>query len=77
MSFGIIVKERNRGIISKEAKTEWRNEKRVKELARRGYDVGSIQAMTYAKSSGISSHHVEKMIKHSVNPKEMKLDGNV
>ena len=77
MAFGIIIKDRNRGTISKENKTEWRNERRVKELAHRGYDVGQIQAMTYAKHNGISSHHVEKMIKHSVNSNELKLDGTL
>ncbi len=77
MAFGIIVKDRNKGTISKENKTEWRNERRVKELARRGYGVGQIQAMTHAKNNGISSHHVEKMIKHSANPNELKLDGTL
>ena len=77
MAFGIIVKNKNRGVISKENKTEWRNEKRVKELSRRGYDVGQIQAMTYAKKNGIASHHVEKILRHSVNKNEMRLDGKL
>lgn len=77
MAFGIVVKNRNRGTISKENKTEWRNEKRIKELSRRGYDVGQIQAMTYAKNNGIEEHHVEKILKHSVNQKEMRLDGQL
>lgn len=77
MAFGIVIKNRIKGTISKENKTEWRNERRVKELFRRGYDVGQIQAMTHAKNNGIVSHHVEKMLRHSVNQKEMKLDGNL
>ena len=74
MSFGIITKNRKRGSITKENKTEWRNERRVKMLSRMGYSVGNIQAMTHAKQGGISSHHVEKILKHKVNEKEMHFD---
>ena len=78
MSFGIIVRSgEKKGSISKENKAEWRNERRVKELARRGYGVGEIQAMTHAKSGGIAAHHVEKMIKHDTKNREMTLDGNL
>lgn len=77
MAFGIVVKNRNRGTISKENKTEYRNEKRIKELSRRGYGIDNIRAMVKAKNNGIEEHHVEKILKHPVNQKEMKLDGNL
>ena len=77
MSFGIVIKNRNKGIISKENKTEWRNEKRVKELSRRGYGIDNIRAMVKAKNNGIEEHHVEKILRHSVNKNEMRLDGKL
>lgn len=77
MSFGIIIKKRTPFHISKENRKEYHHEKRCKELSRRGYSIDNIRAMTAAKSGGISEHHVEKMIRHSVNKEEMKLDGKL
>lgn len=77
MSFGIIVRNKSRGTVSRENKTEFRNEKRIKELSRRGYDIDNIRAMVKAKNNGIEEHHVEKILKHSVNPKEMTMDGKL
>jgi len=66
------------GPISKENRGEWRNEKRVKELAKKGYGVGNIAAMMFTKDNNIRERHVEKMLKHKiVNKRDMVLDGQL
>ena len=78
----IVKKSKLRGTISRENKTEWRNEKRAKELAlglHNGikYRSDNISAMMYSKSGNIRQQHVEKWLKHNANPNEMKLDGKL
>ena len=58
--------------IIRENVKEYQNERRAKELSRRGYDPGQISAMMQ-----IPVHHVEKMKRHSVDSKEMKVDGKL
>lgn len=75
----IIKKSKPKGIISKENKTEWRNERRVKLLHSgkyngQKYTSDQIAAMMYTKSNNIRQHNVEKMIKHQVSSKEMPLE---
>lgn len=58
--------------ISRENVKEYQNERRVKELSRRGYDPGQISAMMQ-----ISTGQVQKMKRHTVNPSEMRIDGTL
>ena len=60
-------------VISKENKTQYSNEKRAKELARRGYSVGNIKAMMYRKGVEIPAKFIEKAIKND----KVKLDGKL
>jgi len=63
--------------ISRENKQEWQNEKRAKELHRRGYGVGNIEAMMYTKQNPISVGKIEKMIKKERGPRDMVIDGRL
>lgn len=64
--------------ISKESRTEWNNEKRAKELTRRGYDVGQISAMMDSPRDKISTRQVEKWVKHKVRDhRDMVIDGRL
>jgi hypothetical protein len=63
--------------ISRENSKTWHNEKRVKELSRRGYDVESIHVMMTGNSKDFTVSQIEKMVRHPVSPKEMPLDGKL
>ncbi len=63
--------------ILQENKTEFANEKRVKELARRGYHPENIEAMLYSKSNNIRGQQIRKWLKHETSPGEMVLDGKL
>lgn len=61
--------------VSNENRQEFDNEKRAKELSRRGYDPGQIGAMMQ-----VSSREAEKMIQHKTDGRKgpnMVLDGNL
>lgn len=77
MSFGIIIKDRKKGTISKENKTEHHWEKRAKELSKRGFGVSNIHAMMDSGSGNFPAKRLEKMIKHEVKSNEMVLDGKL
>ena len=63
--------------ISRESKGEWVNERRVKELAKRGYGPENIEAMMYSKHNNIRGQQVRKWLKHEVKSGEMPLDGKL
>lgn len=63
--------------ISRENKREWMNEKRAKELQRRGYKSHQIEAMMYAKDNNIRGQQIKKWLKHETKPGEMVLDGKL
>ena len=63
------------GKISKENKQEHRWEQRAKMLSNRGYSVGNIHAMMDSGTGKFPARRLEKMIKHKVSAKEMKLNG--
>ncbi|MEK7112896.1 MAG: hypothetical protein AAB875_06320 [Patescibacteria group bacterium] len=63
--------------ISLENKNEWINERRAKELKKRGYDEGEIADMMYAKSNNIRGKHIRKWLKHKTSPGEMVLNGKL
>ena len=72
-----ILVRKGKGGIAKENKTEWRWEKRAKELSKRGYSVGAIEAMMDSGSGKFPARRLEKMIKHIVKEKDMRLDGKL
>jgi len=63
--------------ISKENKTEWINERRAKELARRGYRPENIETMMFSTHNNIRGRQVRKWLKHNVKAAEMPLDGSL
>lgn len=60
--------------ISKENRTEWRNERRAKMLNQRGYGIGAIHGMMDSGSGQFSASKLEKMVKKERNEKEMRMD---
>lgn len=62
-----------KNIISKENLQQFGNEKRMKELGRRGYSPGQIAGMMKSKKGGFSEREIEKAIR---NP-NIKLDGRL
>ena len=63
--------------ISPENRTEFHNEKRAKELKRRGYHAHQIAAMMESPHNNIREQHVKKWLKHQPNTNEMRLDGKL
>lgn len=63
--------------ISKENRKEWENEKRAKELHRRGYGVGNIEAMMDSGTGKIPAKKIEKWIKTKRDSREMRMDGRL
>ena len=63
--------------VSKENRVEFQNEKRVKELHRRGYNVGNIHAMMSGEKKTFTVSQIEKMVKKKREPKDMVLDGKL
>ena len=59
--------------ISKENKVEYNNEKRAKELSKKGYNVGNIHAMMSGESKNFSINQIEKMVRK--DSKNMRLNG--
>ena len=55
--------------------SEFQLERRAKKLASEGYRPENIAAMMYTPQNNIRQQHVEKWIKHKVNPKEMDIRG--
>ena len=60
--------------ISKENRTEWRNERRAKMLSRRGYSVDALHRMMDSGSGQFSHKKLEAMVRKGRNEKEMHLD---
>uniref|UniRef100_A0A6M3LAD4 Uncharacterized protein n=1 Tax=viral metagenome TaxID=1070528 RepID=A0A6M3LAD4_9ZZZZ len=78
MAIGIIVKNGDKkGKISKENKAEWRNERRVKILAKKGYRAENIAAMMFTPENNIREQHVKKWLRNVVNEKEMKYNEHI
>ena len=79
----IIIRSRSKsGKISKENQAEWHNERRAKMLASGmvngiKYKPENVAAMMYSKENNIREHHVRKMIKKEVNPREMKYNQHI
>ena len=69
----ILIRVDPRKQISKENKVEYANDKRMKELAKRGYKPDAIAVMMYSKKGEFKIKEIEKAIKNS----HIKLDGNL
>jgi len=69
----IILRTDPRKEISRENRATWKNEKRMKELAKRGYSIGEISGMMFSKRGEFRAKEIEKAIR---NP-HIKTDGEL
>ena len=67
----------SQNLISKENKTHWQNEKRIKELSRRGYNPDQIKGMMDSPRDKFSTRKIEKLKKHKVSISDMRIDGRL
>lgn len=67
----LFVRVNTKNHISKENKQSYNHEKRMKELAKRGYSVGQISAMMFSKKGEFRGKEIEKALKND----KIKLDG--
>ena len=77
MAFGIIIKNRVKGSISKENRTEHRWEKRAKELSSGRHDGKCYTTDSIAIMMQMPERHINKMLKHETKDSEMVKDGKI